>query len=96
MADPSARFVAPEGVALSIAIVSPAFLALSVIGVAARICVRLRDGVFAIDDYLLLGGTVRCFSSTARPLLRWSVPPSACSCRDYAIADIDHPPNPLR
>ena len=55
---PDARSGAPEGVALAIMVVSPTFLGLSVLAVAARTYVRLTDGTFAADDCLLIGGLV--------------------------------------
>lgn len=60
MIDLEARYVTPEGVALAIAIVSPAFLLLSILAVAARLVERLIEGLLSIDDYLILGGTVCC------------------------------------
>ncbi|ROW07897.1 hypothetical protein VMCG_03517 [Cytospora schulzeri] len=55
---PDARSVAPEGVALAIMVVSPMFLGLSVLAVAARAYVRLTDGTFSVDDCLLIGGLI--------------------------------------
>lgn len=62
---PDARSVAPEGVALAIMVVSPTFLALSVLAVAARAYVRLTDGTFAVDDCLLIGGLVSSHKQAA-------------------------------
>ncbi|ROW14223.1 hypothetical protein VPNG_04225 [Cytospora leucostoma] len=60
--DPNARYVAPEGVALAIVIVSPTFLALSYLAVVTRAYVRITEKTFSIDDILLIGGL---FSYTA-------------------------------
>lgn len=53
--DPGARLVQPEGVALAIVVVSPTFLFLSILAVAARLYVRVTERLTSLDDYLLLG-----------------------------------------
>lgn len=67
--DPSARLVQPEGVALAIVVVSPIFLFLSILAVAARMYVRVREKVTSIDDYLLLGSLVSTFIFLLRIIL---------------------------
>lgn len=61
--DPNARYVAPEGVALAIFIVSPTFLALSYLTVVTRAYVRITEKAFNIDDMLLIAGLVSSWAT---------------------------------
>ena len=61
MADAIPQFVQPEGLALGIIIVSLIFLIISLISVAIRIYIRQDEHTLGLDDWLMVGGTVRTF-----------------------------------
>ncbi|KAI1847117.1 hypothetical protein JX266_006992 [Neoarthrinium moseri] len=56
--DPSARQVQPEGLSLAIVVVSLLCLFFSILAVAGRTYVRLDDGLFGLDDGLVVIGTL--------------------------------------
>lgn len=57
--DPEARIIAPDGLPLTIIVVSCVFLGLSIIAVSLRTYVRLAKGTFGLDDAFVSIGTVR-------------------------------------
>lgn len=59
MVDPDARIIAPDGLPLSIIIISCVFLGLSILSVALRTYVRLTKGTFGLDDAFMASGCVR-------------------------------------
>ncbi|KAK1997560.1 hypothetical protein LX36DRAFT_657422 [Colletotrichum falcatum] len=56
--DPNLRMLEPHGLPLAIIIVSTVFLAISILCVGLRTCVRLIEGTFGMDDGLMLAGTI--------------------------------------
>lgn len=61
--DPSARIITPDGLPLTIIIISCVFLGLSIITVSLRTYVRLVKGTFGWDDAFVGAGTVRHIKS---------------------------------
>ena len=57
--DPDARIIAPDGLPLTIIIISGVFLGFSIIAVSLRTYVRLLKGIFGLDDAFVAVGTVR-------------------------------------
>jgi hypothetical protein len=60
--DPDARIIAPDGLPLTIIIVSCVFLGLSVLAVSLRTYVRLAKDTFGLDDAFMASGVVRPIS----------------------------------
>ncbi|KAF2626840.1 hypothetical protein BU25DRAFT_411368 [Macroventuria anomochaeta] len=56
--DPDARIIAPDGLPLTIIIISGVFLGLSVLAVSLRTYVRLAKGTFGLDDAFMASGAV--------------------------------------
>lgn len=56
--DASARLMAPTGLPLAIIIISSISLGLSLVTVSMRTYIRLRRGIFALDDAFMTIGTV--------------------------------------
>ncbi|KAF1932205.1 uncharacterized protein M421DRAFT_1862 [Didymella exigua CBS 183.55] len=56
--DPDARIIAPDGLPLTIIVISCVFLGLSIISVSLRAYVRLVKGTFGLDDAFVAIGTV--------------------------------------
>lgn len=61
--DPDARIIAPDGLPLTIIIISCVFLGLSIISVSLRTYVRYVKGVFGLDDAFVAVGTVNTIGS---------------------------------
>lgn len=59
MIDAGVRSISPTGLALAILLASVACLTISVLAVGLRVYLRLADGVFGIDDALIVAGLVR-------------------------------------
>lgn len=59
LVDPDARIIAPDGLPLSIIIISCIFLGLSIVSVCLRTYVRLAKGTFGLDDAFMASGSVR-------------------------------------
>lgn len=57
--DPDERIIAPNGLPLTIIIISSIFLGLSILAVSLRTYVRLKKGTFGLDDAFVGAGTVR-------------------------------------
>lgn len=64
--DPAARIIAPDGLPLTIIVISSVFLGLSIIAVSLRTYVRLAKGTFGLDDAFVGAGTVRHSYRTPR------------------------------
>jgi hypothetical protein len=64
--DPDARIIAPDGLPLTIIIISCIFLGLSIVAVSLRTYVRLKKGTFGVDDAFVGAGTVRLTYQTPR------------------------------
>ena len=60
--DPDARIIAPDGLPLTIIIISCIFLGLSIVAVSLRTHVRLAKGSFGLDDAFMASGAVRPIS----------------------------------
>ncbi|KAF9699838.1 hypothetical protein EKO04_002336 [Ascochyta lentis] len=56
--DPDARIIAPDGLPLTIIIISCIFLGLSIVSVCLRTYVRLVKGTFGLDDAFMASGAV--------------------------------------
>lgn len=56
--DPTAQYLEPRGFGLAILVVDFIFLALAVISVTIRACVRALDGKFSVDDGFMVAGTI--------------------------------------
>jgi hypothetical protein len=57
--DPFARYIPPTGLPLAILVLSCIFWAFSIIAVSLRTYTRLVKGIFALDDFFMVAGTVR-------------------------------------
>lgn len=57
--DPDARLITPDGLPLTIIIISSIFLAFSILAVSLRTYVRIKKGTFGLDDAFVGAGTVR-------------------------------------
>lgn len=57
--DPSARLIAPDGLPLAIIVISFIFFALSIVTVALRTFIRIKKGIFGLEDAFMVIGTVR-------------------------------------
>lgn len=56
--DPAARLITPRGLPLAIIVISVIFFALSIVTVALRTYIRLKKGLFGLEDTFMLIGTV--------------------------------------
>lgn len=56
--DPTAQYLEPQGFGLAILVVNLVFLALSVMFVGTRACVRVLDRKFSVDDGFMVAGTI--------------------------------------
>ena len=63
--DPDARIITPDGLPLTIIIISCVFLGLSILAVSLRTYVRLAKGTFGADDAFMATGAVRSVRCTA-------------------------------
>jgi hypothetical protein len=61
--DPSARLISPDGLPLAIIIISSIFFAASIITVTLRTYIRLKMGIFGLEDTFMVIGTVSLFST---------------------------------
>ncbi|KAF5660279.1 hypothetical protein FHETE_9021 [Fusarium heterosporum] len=65
MLDENARRVLLDGLPLAITIIVSIFLGLAIIAVTIRLTVRLSDGTFGADDWLILAGTLTYIADSA-------------------------------
>lgn len=56
--DPSARLIAPTGLPLAIIVISSIFFAVSIITVSLRTYIRLKKGIFGLEDTFMVVGMV--------------------------------------
>lgn len=56
--DPTAQYLEPRGFGVSILVVNLIFLALAVVFVGVRACVRSMDKKFCVDDGFMIAGTI--------------------------------------
>jgi hypothetical protein len=59
--DQSLRLIAPTGLPLAIIVISSIFFALSIVTVALRTFIRIKKGIFGLEDTFMVIGTV-CIS----------------------------------
>lgn len=62
--DPEARIIAPDGLPLTIIVISCIFLGLSIVSVCLRTYIRFAKGTFGLDDAFMASGTVRSVRRT--------------------------------
>jgi len=56
--DPSARLIALDGLPLAIVVISSIFFIASIITVSLRTYIRLKKGIFGLEDIFMVIGTV--------------------------------------
>lgn len=57
--DPAARTITPDGLPLTIIVISSVFLVLSIVSVSLRTYIRYVKGTFGLDDAFMASGAVR-------------------------------------
>jgi hypothetical protein len=62
--DPSARFITPNGLPLAVIVLSCIFLFISIVTVGLRTFIRLKKGIYSLDDAFMTIGTVCLRSNT--------------------------------
>jgi hypothetical protein len=56
--DPSARLIALDGLPLAIVVISLIFFVASIVTVSLRTYIRLKKGIFGLEDTFMVIGTV--------------------------------------